>query len=187
VQLPNADRVFIDDSKVRDYLLSDSHPVGRSRPLFSQLWVRFGRLGGVRDVLLDHGRKHAAVLVELTPFGQKYEVRGTIQGANGRLAQIVTVWIVRSDDSRPDSLRHTQSDLMFKLLDTIVLQRDLPEHGLRQGDVGAIVEVNAPDVFEVEFVVASGRTQALLTIRATDIRAVADDDLLAVRKLRQSA
>jgi hypothetical protein len=33
----------------------------------------------------------------------------------------------------------------------------------------------------VEFVAASGRTQALVTVGAADLRAVADDDLVAVR------
>ena len=40
---------------------------------------------------------------------------------------------------------------MFKLLDTVVLTRDVPEAGLRQGDLGAIVEVYGANSFEVEF------------------------------------
>jgi hypothetical protein len=76
---------------------------------------------------------------------------------------------------------------MFKVLDTVVLDRDLPEHGLRRGDLGAVVDVHAPDGVEVEFVVASGRTQALLTLRTSDVRAVGDQDLIAVRDLRRTA
>jgi hypothetical protein len=30
---------------------------------------------------------------------------------------------------------------MFNLLDTVVLDRDLPEHGLRRGDLGAVVDL----------------------------------------------
>lgn len=76
---------------------------------------------------------------------------------------------------------------MFKLLDAVVLKRDLPGAGLRVGDLGAIVEVHAADQFEVEFVAASGRTQALITLRSDDIRHVNDRDLIAVRSLRQAA
>jgi hypothetical protein len=76
---------------------------------------------------------------------------------------------------------------MFDLLDTVVLERDLPEHGLRRGDLGAVVEVYAPDGLEVEFVMASGRTKALLTLRTADVRAVSDNDLIAVRDLRRTA
>ncbi len=63
-------------------------------------------------------------------------------------------------------------------LDTVVLERDLPTHGLRRGDVGAVVHVHSPTAVEVEFVRASGHTQALAT---ADLRLVNDDDLLAVR------
>jgi hypothetical protein len=66
-------------------------------------------------------------------------------------------------------------------LDTVVLTRDVPEAGLRTGDLGAVVQVYGPDAFEVEFVTAAGRTQALHVLHRDDIRPVADDDLLAVR------
>jgi hypothetical protein len=76
---------------------------------------------------------------------------------------------------------------MFNVLDTVVLDRDLPEHGLRRGDLGAVVDVYPPDGLEVEFVMASGKTQALLTLRANDVRAVGDQDLIAVRELKRTA
>lgn len=69
----------------------------------------------------------------------------------------------------------------FRELDTVVLVRDLPEVGLRSGDLGAVVQVYGDEAVEVEFVTASGRTQALLTLPVSDIRPVRDDDLMAVR------
>ena len=48
--------------------------------------------------------------------------------------------------------------MTYHVLDTIVLNRDLPDHGLRKGDPGAVVEVYEPDGLEVEFVTASDRT-----------------------------
>lgn len=69
----------------------------------------------------------------------------------------------------------------FRELDTVVLDRDLPEHGLRRGDLGAVVHVHAPDTYEVEFVRASGHTEALVTLTAAELRAVADADLVTVR------
>ena len=70
---------------------------------------------------------------------------------------------------------------LFNELDTVVLLRDLPETGLRGGDLGAIVQVYGDEAVEVEFATASGRTQALLTLPVSDVRPVRDDDLLAVR------
>jgi hypothetical protein len=73
------------------------------------------------------------------------------------------------------------------LLDTVVLNRDLSDHGLRKGDLGAIVHVYEPDGLEVEFVSAAGKTEALLTLTLNDVRPVSDDDLIAVRQLDRSA
>ena len=75
----------------------------------------------------------------------------------------------------------------YSVLDTVVLNRDLPEHGLKRGDLGAIVEIYAEDGLEVEFVTASGRTGALLTLSTADVRQVADADFLAVRPSARSA
>ncbi|HEX3127991.1 MAG TPA: DUF4926 domain-containing protein [Thermoanaerobaculia bacterium] len=77
--------------------------------------------------------------------------------------------------------------MSLKLLETVVLTRDLPQHNLRAGDLGAVVQVYEPDGLEVEFVTASGRTQALVTLRQGDVRPVADDDLVTVRTLAKTA
>ena len=71
--------------------------------------------------------------------------------------------------------------MKFAQLDTVVLRRDMPEHGLRAGDLGAVVEVYGQDGLEVEFVQASGRTKALVTLKAKDVRVVSANDILAVR------
>ena len=76
--------------------------------------------------------------------------------------------------------------MMYRVLDTIVLNRDVPDHGLRKGDLGAVVEVYEPGGLEVEFVTASGRTAAVVTLEARDVRPVADDDLVSVRRCSRS-
>lgn len=71
----------------------------------------------------------------------------------------------------------------IKLLDTIVLEKDIPEHGLKKGDVGAVVEVYEPDGLDAEFVTGSGKTLALVTLKITDVRTVGDAEILSVRAL----
>ncbi len=71
--------------------------------------------------------------------------------------------------------------MKFKNLDTVVLNKDLSEAGLRRGDLGAVVQIHEPDGLEVEFVTASGRTEALVTLNVDEVRAVEDSDLIAVR------
>lgn len=73
---------------------------------------------------------------------------------------------------------------MIRELDTIVLRHDLPEHGLRCGDVGAVVHCYADGpAYEVEFVAAEGRTVAVATLTPKDIRPMDKDEILHVREL----
>ena len=61
--------------------------------------------------------------------------------------------------------------IMIRELDTVALTRDLPEHGLAAGDVGAVVHrYGDGEAFEVEFVTTSGETVSLLTLSPADIR-----------------
>jgi hypothetical protein len=52
----------------------------------------------------------------------------------------------------------------IKLLDTVALLEDLPERKLKRGEVGTVVEILAPDVYEVEFCDDEGQTYAELAL-----------------------
>jgi acetolactate synthase regulatory subunit len=71
--------------------------------------------------------------------------------------------------------------MTFKTLEPVVLLHDIPRRGLKAGDMGTVVELYAPDAVEVEFVVASGRTKALLTLKVSDIRSIRGSDMPAIR------
>jgi len=57
----------------------------------------------------------------------------------------------------------------IRVLDVVALTKDLPQHDLSRGQVGTIVEVLAPGVFEVEFCDNDGRTYATLAVRAEQL------------------
>jgi len=74
---------------------------------------------------------------------------------------------------------------MIKELDTIVLSRDLPGHGLTQGDIGAVIHCyKGEGSFEVEFIIRQGDTVAVVTLRREDVRLMQDKEILHVRKLQ---
>jgi hypothetical protein len=73
----------------------------------------------------------------------------------------------------------------YNKLEIVVLTHDVPEHGLKAGDLGAIVEVYPADGLEVEFVRGSGATQALLTLNEREVRKIDRHDLLATRRLAE--
>ncbi|MBI4402674.1 MAG: DUF4926 domain-containing protein [Deltaproteobacteria bacterium] len=52
-----------------------------------------------------------------------------------------------------------------RILDVVALTEDLPNKGLKRGQVGTVVEELAPHVFEVEFADDKGRTYACLSLR----------------------
>lgn len=75
MKLPGVQQAIVDEAKVRDYLLSLEHPIGRFKAMF------FGAQGSA--------------------FGQKYKVRGILEGPSGGRAEIVTVWIVLDGEAAP--------------------------------------------------------------------------------------
>lgn len=73
---------------------------------------------------------------------------------------------------------------MIQELETVVLTHDVPEHGLKRGDVGAVVHRYADrGAFEVEFVTAEGKTVAVLTLTEEDIRPMGSGEILHAREL----
>ena len=102
MKLPATERALIEPAKVRDYLLSREHPVGRFKAVF------FESLGYSADAwqqleadLRALAIAGEAILGDQTKYGQKYEVRGTLNGPSGRGASVVTVWIVRWGEETP--------------------------------------------------------------------------------------
>jgi hypothetical protein len=73
--------------------------------------------------------------------------------------------------------------MKFETLEIVVLKHDIPEQGLRTGDLGTVVEIYPKDGIEVEFVSGSGVTQALLTLNERDVRKIDARDLLSTRRL----
>ena len=60
----------------------------------------------------------------------------------------------------------------LRLLDTVALLDDAPEHGLARGQVGTLVEGLAPGVWLVEFSDDGGRTYALPALREEQVMAL---------------
>ena len=102
MSLPNFNRASIDPQKVREYLLSEAHPVGRFKAAF---FCAFGytqnRWEQLRDDLLALAQGGVAAPGKPSPFGRTFEVNGILKGPSGRSAEIQTVWIVRWNEDAP--------------------------------------------------------------------------------------
>lgn len=73
---------------------------------------------------------------------------------------------------------------MIKEHDCIVITEDLPEKGLKAGDIGTVVHVHQNGAgYEVEFMTLAGETVAVVTLMASQVRPFARRDIAHVREL----
>ena len=61
------------------------------------------------------------------------------------------------------------SEKSIGLLDTVALIEDLPERRLSRGEVGTVVEILEPEMYEVEFSDDRGETYAELALRGDQL------------------
>lgn len=102
MQLPGAGDAVIEPRKLRDYLLSASHPVGRYKAaFFTGLGYSQGSWGTLSTDLRAHAIRGDAKLIEGSSFGRKFEVFGRLRGPQGQEADILSVWIILEGEEFP--------------------------------------------------------------------------------------
>ncbi len=73
---------------------------------------------------------------------------------------------------------------MIREHDRVVLTAALHGEGLEPGDIGAVVHVYpAHKAYEVEFVTLTGRTAAVVTVPAEQVRPVGSSEIPHAREL----
>jgi hypothetical protein len=71
---------------------------------------------------------------------------------------------------------------MIKELDNVVLATEIPEYGLTEGDIGTVVMLHdGGKGCEVEFMTLTGKTIAVITLHAHQVRPIAKDEIAHVR------
>ena len=73
----------------------------------------------------------------------------------------------------------TMPQTPLKTLDVVALLVDKPEERLVTGQVGTVVEVLAPDVYEVEFLDSKGRTIAVTELKRADLLLLQHEPVMA--------
>lgn len=94
-------KIIIPESKLTDYLLSLSHPIGHSKAVF------FNKHGFHEDnhdlfkqqleKIAQEGQKQEAVL---TPFGTKNVIEGKLDSPLGHQVTIITVWMENKEKTQ---------------------------------------------------------------------------------------
>ena len=72
---------------------------------------------------------------------------------------------------------------MINELDTVALNRDLPEFSLAMGDIGTVVHLYPGGAnCEVEFITLRGRTIAVVTLPTSDLRLLGQKEIAHARE-----
>ena len=102
MQLPNRLQAYIPSEKLRAYLLSETHAVGKAKAMF------FRALGfdETNMHLLEHGLltlAHSAPVQDVVPslHGIKYVIEGVLDTPSGTAPRIRTVWILETGETNP--------------------------------------------------------------------------------------
>ena len=101
MKLPNAELAVVPAEKVRDYLLSGSHPVGRFKARFFRAlgytqdnWEEFS------DLLRSIAESGDAEEVT-SSYGRKFRIRFQVAGADQESVSLLTIWLVPSESEPP--------------------------------------------------------------------------------------
>jgi len=102
MKLPNRENAYIPSPKLRDYLLSNTHFIGRWK-------ARFFRALGLDEMNADVLEQrliaiaHSEEVKYVVPsaHGAKYVIEGLLQTPDGSLVKVRTVWILETGDDRP--------------------------------------------------------------------------------------
>jgi len=71
---------------------------------------------------------------------------------------------------------------MIQELDRVILNSDLPEYSLEQGDIGTVVLVHQGGKgYEVEFVTLDGETVAIVSLHSIEVRAIGKREIARSR------
>ena len=100
--LPNRSEAYIPAPKLIDYLLSETHAVGKSKAkFFRALGFDETNVAVLEQGLLSIARTETVAQVIQSPCGKKYIIDGFLATPSGTSVKVQTFWIVEAQDVRP--------------------------------------------------------------------------------------
>ena len=102
MRLPDHEDAYVSREKVTDYLLSETHPIGRSEArVLRQSGYNESSIDDLMNGLLEIAHSQEVVEVVSSLHGTKYVMDGDLQSPEGGRIRLRTVWIVDAGHRRP--------------------------------------------------------------------------------------
>jgi len=102
MELPNKFHAYVSINKITDYLLSETHIVGRTKARFFR---SFGfdetNVSQFEQGLIHIAQTESVAEITETIYGKKYVIDGELKTPDGGLIHLRTVWIIETGDDIP--------------------------------------------------------------------------------------
>ena len=100
--LPNAARAIVSERKLKEYLLSQTHPDGRGKAkFFAAHGFSAEHWQVLAEALKSHAAAHPVAGEEETVFGVRYVVDGKLLAPDGRSPRVRSVWFIDVGSDNP--------------------------------------------------------------------------------------
>ncbi len=102
MKLTNKEKAYVPISKLLEYLLSETHPIGKTKSKY----LRSAGFNETNVGLLKQGLLNMAQSEDITeeissPHGVKYIIDGSIKTPAGNFIKMRTVWIIDKEQESP--------------------------------------------------------------------------------------
>ncbi|HEY2633851.1 MAG TPA: hypothetical protein VGI51_03975 [Steroidobacteraceae bacterium] len=102
MRLPQIEQAFVDERKIKDYLLAAGHPAGKGKArFFIGLGFQQNHASALQKALLGHAANNDIKSVMETQFGSKYVIEGPLAAPDGQFAQIRAIWFSEGGAGAP--------------------------------------------------------------------------------------
>ena len=102
MNLPERARAIIEDEKIRDYLLSREHPIGKYKcAVFESIGYSLTNWQRLKQDILEAFLNLDVQDVIEGKHGTKYLIRGTLKGPNGKVGDFLSVWVKETETDIP--------------------------------------------------------------------------------------
>lgn len=102
MKLPNQDKVYISPEKLTDYLLSETHSVGKSKAKFLRsVGFNESNVDVLEQCLILIAQSNEVVETTKTSHGTKFVIDGEIKTPIDVTAKLRTIWIIDAGEDIP--------------------------------------------------------------------------------------
>lgn len=102
MKLPNRENAYIPSSKLKAYLLSETHSVGKSKAKFLRsVGFNDNNVDLLKQSLLSITNSEEVKEAIASSHGVKYIIDGSIQTPSKGIAMMRTIWIIDKGQERP--------------------------------------------------------------------------------------